>query len=424
MIQPVTTADTSPVTPAAQSVAARAEDFKSALDARRARPAHAHPILAQYLLGIGSNELGDRQKRQDQSPASISDISSLAIADLRTPQISARTEPFDATREGAAEERPRSTGNPQTRSGQQNPPQAQQTSADQTQSSVRSNATMSSAEAETPRAIAQQSSVRSSTQAGHSDVLVPSAGAHPGPAVQPSATAGAQPVRAVESVSSNARQDTGTPTRSFLTESRTHRGTPTPASPRSAQQPSFESKFEDEQKFAAQLSRGLAAALRQGGGTVTMRLHPESLGSLTIRMDLHAGRVGASFEVQSDQARQLLNENMTTLRTALEARGMDVERLDVRLAEPMERNGGMHTSDAGPRQHQSGGAGDDDQHQRWEAPGSADGGAAGNHHSPERENQESALEVPQNPSTEMRLWLQQVEMGGAQIVRLRLDAVA
>src|SRR3989442_1514681 len=52
-----------------------------------------------------------------------------------------------------------------------------------------------------------------------------------------------------------------------------------------------------EDKLGAQAARGLVAALRQGGGSVTIRLQPGALGDLKIKVDLAAGRVGASFEV-------------------------------------------------------------------------------------------------------------------------------
>ncbi len=95
---------------------------------------------------------------------------------------------------------------------------------------------------------------------------------------------------------------------------------------------------------AAQIGRGFAAALRQQGGTVLLRLEPDSLGTLRIRMDLEAGRVEATLEASSDRARRLLDDALPSLRSALEAHGLSVERLDVRLA---ERAGGGQGQDAG-----------------------------------------------------------------------------
>lgn len=182
---------------------------------------------------------------------------------------------------------------------------------------------------------------------------------------------------------------------------------------------------QQETKFAAQLSRGLAAILRQGGGTLTMRLQPEALGELTIRMDMQPGRVGASFEVQSDQARQLLNQNLVLLRSALEARGMDVERLDVRLAQPAESEAAHGKQATDGRQH-AGGAGDDEleDHERRMAHWASPRGGAAVIESPERDHASQGQEAPAELPSSLRLWAQQVEAGGARVVRLRLDAVA
>jgi Flagellar hook-length control protein FliK len=105
--------------------------------------------------------------------------------------------------------------------------------------------------------------------------------------------------------------------------------------------PRFTLKGDDE-KFSAQLSRGLAAALRQKGGTVTLRLQPEALGDLKIRMALEPGKVAARFEVSTDQARELLGRTMDSLRTALEARGLAVDRLEVQVARGVETPSGQH----------------------------------------------------------------------------------
>ena len=96
----------------------------------------------------------------------------------------------------------------------------------------------------------------------------------------------------------------------------------------------------------AQFARGLAAALRQGGGTVTLHLKPEQLGDLKIRLQFHKGAVDARFEAHTDEARALLDRSIDSLRAALEAKGLDVERLSVLLAERKEQH---EAQDAPPR---------------------------------------------------------------------------
>jgi len=95
----------------------------------------------------------------------------------------------------------------------------------------------------------------------------------------------------------------------------------------------------DRSAFEAQLSRGLAAALRQGGGRVTMRLEPHSLGRLTVQLQMKGERVSARFEASSDQARQLLESARTELRAALEAKGLVVERVQIQMSEAPDQGG-------------------------------------------------------------------------------------
>lgn len=82
-----------------------------------------------------------------------------------------------------------------------------------------------------------------------------------------------------------------------------------------------------------QVARGLAAAVRQRDGTLTLRLSPDSLGEIRIQVRVESGQVSAHIDAQSDQARQLLTESAATLRSALEAQGLVVERIEVAPAE-------------------------------------------------------------------------------------------
>jgi flagellar hook-length control protein FliK len=124
---------------------------------------------------------------------------------------------------------------------------------------------------------------------------------------------------------------------------------PRTAAPKSAPRPAPE-----EEPPQAQFGRGLAAALRQNGGTVTLRLEPEALGDLKIRLALEPGRVEAKFEVQSDQARRLLDTSMDSLRSALEAHGLEVARLDVHVAAPQDAGQSFGGADAHGGRHSSG----------------------------------------------------------------------
>jgi len=103
----------------------------------------------------------------------------------------------------------------------------------------------------------------------------------------------------------------------------------------------------------AQISRGLAAALRQKGGRVTMRLEPTSLGKLTVQLQMKGERVSARFEATTEQARRLLETARSELRSALEARGLVVERVQVQVT-PSEDSGGAGREQLPPGRNESG----------------------------------------------------------------------
>ncbi|MEZ6318039.1 MAG: flagellar hook-length control protein FliK [Phycisphaerales bacterium] len=102
----------------------------------------------------------------------------------------------------------------------------------------------------------------------------------------------------------------------------------------------------------AQVQRGLAQVLKEGGGTVNLRLNPRSLGEVKVELTLKEGVATARFEASSESARRLLSDNLTTLRQALEAKGVRVESLSVEVREgerPTESANGQRTgTDAGP----------------------------------------------------------------------------
>lgn len=79
----------------------------------------------------------------------------------------------------------------------------------------------------------------------------------------------------------------------------------------------------------ARLTRGLANAVQQRGGTVTLRLTPPEMGTVRIEMQLAGTNVSARFHAESASAQTLLTTQLAQLRSALESKGMSVDRLTV-----------------------------------------------------------------------------------------------
>lgn len=97
----------------------------------------------------------------------------------------------------------------------------------------------------------------------------------------------------------------------FTTES-----TPNQAAPRSASLPD-------------QVARGLATLLRHQGGSVTIRLTPETLGQIKINLKIEDAHVWATFQTSTDASHEAIEQSLASLRASLESRGLIVERLEV-----------------------------------------------------------------------------------------------
>ncbi|MBY0113917.1 MAG: flagellar hook-length control protein FliK [Phycisphaerales bacterium] len=85
----------------------------------------------------------------------------------------------------------------------------------------------------------------------------------------------------------------------------------------------------DADAAATQISRGLTAALRNKGGQLTLWMNPESLGKLRVQLSIEGGTIAARFEATSEATKQLLTQNVDSLRSALEARGLKASNIEV-----------------------------------------------------------------------------------------------
>ncbi|MCC6951170.1 MAG: flagellar hook-length control protein FliK [Phycisphaerales bacterium] len=78
-----------------------------------------------------------------------------------------------------------------------------------------------------------------------------------------------------------------------------------------------------------QVARAMLAAVRHGQGDISLKLLPEALGRVTVRLSLADESVTACFVPETDSARRLLEVSRDELRAALEARGLRVERIEI-----------------------------------------------------------------------------------------------
>lgn len=80
---------------------------------------------------------------------------------------------------------------------------------------------------------------------------------------------------------------------------------------------------------AARVARGLGQAALQRGGGLTLRLSPVELGQVRIELQVQGTSVQAQLQAETAGARQMLSQHLGSLRQALEAQGLSVERLTV-----------------------------------------------------------------------------------------------
>ncbi len=111
-------------------------------------------------------------------------------------------------------------------------------------------------------------------------------------------------------------------------------------------------RAETGKALLAQVSRGFASILRDKGGSLSIRLRPDTLGELKINLRVQGGGVEATFKVDNAQARDLLQSNLSQLKQTLESSGVRVDHLRVELDNARTQDA------AGPRAEYRGHGGD------------------------------------------------------------------
>lgn len=95
------------------------------------------------------------------------------------------------------------------------------------------------------------------------------------------------------------------------------------------------------QQFAEQMQKFMVKQflLTQGNGTTEAKLTltPEHLGQVDIRIVMQNGQLTAQFMTDNVMARELLENQMSQLRTSLHAQGLQVDRLEV-VQQPSSSN--------------------------------------------------------------------------------------
>lgn len=84
-----------------------------------------------------------------------------------------------------------------------------------------------------------------------------------------------------------------------------------------------------QREVQATALRAMQLSLSENGGYVTLRMNPGDLGVLHAKLTVQDARVNAHFIATTDVARDLLNQSVDTLRSALETRGLSVDSITI-----------------------------------------------------------------------------------------------
>ena len=86
-------------------------------------------------------------------------------------------------------------------------------------------------------------------------------------------------------------------------------------------------------KVVDQTIEHLSLHARGDSSVVTVKLHPEELGELSIRMMMEGDQLKLQIQAQNQQVREILEQNFPKLRTAMENQGLTVEDFQVNLGD-------------------------------------------------------------------------------------------
>jgi flagellar hook-length control protein FliK len=107
----------------------------------------------------------------------------------------------------------------------------------------------------------------------------------------------------------------------------------------------------------ANIVTSVRTALLPKGGTMQLRLDPPELGALQVSVDVRNGVVNATFQTSNDDATKLLSHSLGQLKTALEAQGVSVEKIQVQQTPKDQKSqndsNGQSQDDRSQQQQQS-----------------------------------------------------------------------
>ncbi len=90
-----------------------------------------------------------------------------------------------------------------------------------------------------------------------------------------------------------------------------------------------------------QINDKISATMKKGGSSVTLQLHPPSLGKVDIELSMHNNQLRAVIVAESAQVKHTLELHIDQLRTALEQQNIEIEKFSVHVGQDGSRFSSM-----------------------------------------------------------------------------------
>ena len=91
----------------------------------------------------------------------------------------------------------------------------------------------------------------------------------------------------------------------------------------------YSEEIDQQYRIGEQVIRNARVMTREGATQVTMRLDPQELGEVTIRLTTQDQVVSGEIAVESQKVQEIVQRNMGVLRDALAGQGIQLENIDV-----------------------------------------------------------------------------------------------
>ncbi|MEM6561541.1 MAG: flagellar hook-length control protein FliK, partial [Planctomycetota bacterium] len=105
------------------------------------------------------------------------------------------------------------------------------------------------------------------------------------------------------------------------------------------------------EQFVAQnepsVVRSVSGLVKDNGGEMRIRLDPPSLGNVSVRVKMVGGAAEVSFVTPSGDAAKALGQSLHALKQSLETAGIQVDRLNVRQAQPTDSQSNTNSDTRG-----------------------------------------------------------------------------